>query len=101
MQTFFKALDSGEETKSIETLFMTRDKGPVWVSLSGSRITDNLVSFTVIDINKFKLAQKAAEDIDVQYRQVAENFPTSIIIIRDQMIVYTNPAFELFSGYKY
>jgi PAS domain S-box-containing protein len=101
MHTFFKAFDSGEETKTIETLFKTRDKGPVWVNLSGSRITDNLVSFTVIDINKFKLAQKAAEDIDVQYKAVAENFPTSIIIIRDQMIVYTNPAFELFSGYKY
>jgi PAS domain S-box-containing protein len=99
-QNLFKALDSGEDAKNIETVFLTRDKGPVWVSLSGSRITDNLVSFTVIDINKFKLAQLAAEEIDVQYKQVSENFPTCIIIIRNQMIVYTNPAFEVFSGYK-
>ncbi|MCK9591965.1 MAG: PAS domain-containing sensor histidine kinase [Methanoregula sp.] len=98
--TFFKDLDSGEDIKNIETVFITHDKGPVWVSLSGSRITDNLVSCTVIDINKFKLAQQALDEIDVQYKQVAENFPTCIIIIRNQMIVYTNPAFELFSGYK-
>ena len=99
-QKFFAALDSDEEMKNIETVLMTRDKGPVWVNLSGSRITDTLVSFTVIDINKFKLAQQALEEIDVQYKDVAENFPTCIIIIRNQMIVYTNPAFELFSGYK-
>ncbi len=98
--TFFSALDSGEDSKTLETSFVTREKGPIWVNLSMSRITDNLVSFTVIDINKFKLAQKALEEIDVQYKQVAENFPTCIIIIRNQMIVYTNPAFELFSGYK-
>jgi PAS domain S-box-containing protein len=97
---FFSALDSAEEMKTHETVFMTREKGPVWVNLSMSRITDNLVSFTVIDINKFKLAQQALEEIDVQYKLVAENFPTCIIIIRNQMIVYTNPAFELFSGYK-
>jgi PAS domain S-box-containing protein len=97
---FFAALDAGEEMKNIETVFRTRDKGPVWVNLSGSRITDTLVSFTVIDINKFKLAQQALEEIDVQYKQVAENFPTCIIIIRNQMIVYINPAFELFSKYK-
>jgi PAS domain S-box-containing protein len=97
---FFSALDSGEEMKTHETVLMTREKGPVWVTLSMSRITDNLVSFTVFDINKFKLAQQALEEIDVQYKQVAENFPTCIIIIRNQMIVYTNPAFELFSGYK-
>ena len=99
-QNLFKALDAGEDAKNIETVFLTRDKGPVWVSLSGSRITDNLVSFTVIDINKFKLAQLAAEEIDVQYKQVSEHFPTCIIIIRNQMIVYTNPAFEVFSGFK-
>jgi PAS domain S-box-containing protein len=97
---FFSALDSAEEMKPHETVFMNREKGPVWVNLSMSRITDNLVSFTVIDINKFKLAQQALEEIDVQYKQVAENFPTCIIIIRNQMIVYTNPAFAQFSGYK-
>ena len=98
-QKFFESLKSGEETQNTETIFMTRDKGPIWVNLSGSRITENLVSCTVIDINKYKLAKQAADEIDAQYKQVADNFPTCIIIIRNQMIVYTNPSFELFSNY--
>jgi len=96
---FFESLKSGEETRDTETIFLTRDKGPIWVNLSGSRITENLVSCTVIDINKYKLAKQAADEIDAQYKQVADNFPTCIIIIRNQMIVYTNPSFELFSNY--
>jgi PAS domain S-box-containing protein len=99
-QKFFTSLKSGEETQNIETIFMTRDKGPIWVTLSGSRITENLVSCTVIDINKYKLAKQAADEIDAQYKQVADNFPTCIIIIRNQMIVYTNPSFEVFSNYS-
>ena len=98
-QKFFESLKSGEETQNTETIFLTRDKGPIWVNLSGSRITENLVSCTVIDINKYKLAKQAADEIDAQYKQVADNFPTCIIIIRNQMIVYTNPSFELFSNY--
>ena len=34
-QKFFESLKSGEETQNIETIFMTRDKGPIWVNLSG------------------------------------------------------------------
>jgi len=98
-QKFFESLKSGEETQNTETIFLTRDKGPIWVNLSGSRITENLVSCTVIDINKYKLAKQAADEIDAQYKQVADNFPTCIIIIRNQMIVYTNPSFEIFSNY--
>ena len=98
-QRFFESIKSGEDTKNIETIFVTRDKGPIWVNLSGSRITENLVSCTVIDINKYKLAKQAADEIDAQYKLVADNLPTCIIIIRNQMIVYTNPSFEVFSGY--
>ena len=98
-QKFFESLKSGEETQNTETIFLTRDKGPIWVNISGSRITENLVSCTVIDINKYKLAKQAADEIDAQYKQVADNFPTCIIIIRNQMIVYTNPSFEVFSNY--
>jgi PAS domain S-box-containing protein len=98
-QKFFESLKSAENSTNIETIFVTRDKGPIWVNLSGSRITENLVSCTVIDINKYKLATQAADEIDAQYKHVADNFPTCIIIIRNKMIVYTNPSFEAFSGY--
>ena len=96
---FAQAVASGEEISSFETVFMTREKEPVWVNLSWSRITENLLSCTVVDINKFRLAKLAADKIDAQYKQVTDSLPTCIVIIRDQMIVYANPSFEVFSGY--
>ena len=96
---FFDALATGKEIRNFETVVLTRDKQPVWVNLSWSRITENLVSCTVNDINKFKLAKQAADEIDAQYKQVTDSFPTCIIIIRNQMIVYTNPSFMVFSGF--
>ncbi len=96
---FEEAVASGEEVRSFETVFLTREKEPVWVNLSWSRITENLMSCTVIDINKFRLARLAADKIDAHYKQVTDSLPTCIVIIRDQMIVYTNPSFEVFSGY--
>jgi PAS domain S-box-containing protein len=98
-QKFIEFVASGEEIRAFETVFMTREKEPVWVNLSWNRITENLISCTVIDINKFRLAKMAADKIDAHYRQVTDSLPTCIVIIRDQMIVYTNPSFEVFSGY--
>ena len=56
---------------------MTRDKGPIWVNLSGKPDHRKPGECTVIDINKYKLAKQAADEIDAQYKQVADNFPTS------------------------
>jgi PAS domain S-box-containing protein len=53
----------------------------------------------VIDINKRKCAEQAAEENYTRYQQVTEGSPTCIIITSDQKIVYTNPAFQTFSGY--
>ena len=35
-QKFFESLKSGEDSKNIETIFVTRDKGTIWVNLSGA-----------------------------------------------------------------
>jgi len=98
-ERFARSVASGEEIRSFETVFLTREKEPAWVNLSWNRITENLMSCTVIDINKFRLAKLAADKIDAQYKQVTDSLPTCIVIIRDQMIVYANPSFEVFSGY--
>jgi len=98
-ERFARAVASGEETRSFETVFMTREKEAVWVNLAWNRITENLMSCTVEDINKFRLARMAADKIDAQYRQVTDSLPTCIVIIRDTMIVYANPPFEVCSGY--
>lgn len=99
-QRFYDALGPGEEIANFETPFLTRKKEPVWVNLSWNRITENLISCTVVNINAFKLAKLAADEIDARYKQVSDSLPTSIIIIRNQMIVYANPSFTAFSGYE-
>ena len=95
---FFEYLGSSEDVNNFETQFIGKDKEPLWVNLSWRRVSDNLVSCSVIDINKRKCAEQAAEENYTRYQQVTEGSPTSIIITRDQKIVYTNPAFQTFSG---
>ncbi len=57
------------------------------------------MSCTVVDINRVRLARMAADEIDTHYKQATDSLPTGIVIIRDKMIVYANPSFELLSGY--
>lgn len=96
---FFEHLGSSEDITNFETTLLTKNHEPSWVNLSWRRITDNLVSCSVIDINTRKRAEQAAEENYTQYEQVTESSPTGIIILRHREVVYTNPAFRSFSGY--
>jgi PAS domain S-box-containing protein len=99
-RVFYQQLGSSVDITNFETRFLTKSKEPLWVALSWRRITENMVSTSIIDINSRKLAEQAAEENSAQYKQVTENSPTSIIILRDEKIVYTNPSFTQFSGYS-
>jgi len=55
LKRFVDFVASGEAIRNFELVFMTREKEPKWVSLSWSRITENLMSCTVIDIDTFRL----------------------------------------------
>jgi PAS domain S-box-containing protein len=96
---FFEYLGSSEDVNNFETQFVDKNQVPLWVNLSWRRVSDNQVSCSVIDINKRKLAEQAADENSTRYQQVTEGSPTCIIITRDQKIVYSNPAFHQFSGY--
>lgn len=96
---FFEYLGSSADVDNFETQIVTHNKEPLWVNLSWRRISDNQVSCSVIDINMRKCAEQAAEENYTRYQQVTEGSPTGIIITRDQKIIYTNPAFQIFSGY--
>ena len=98
-QRFTASVASGEEVHAFETVLLSREKEHVRVHLSWSRITDDLMSCTVIDINKVRLARMAADEIDARYKQATDSLPTGIVIMRDKMVVYANPSFEQFSGY--
>ena len=97
---FFEYLGSSEDVVNFETTFASKGGEPVWVNLSWSRIDGNLVSCSVIDINQRKHAEQAAEENYTQYRQVTENAPTCIIIIKENTIVFANPTFRAFTGYE-
>jgi len=96
---FYERLGSNKDITNFETHFLTKSVEPFWVALSWRRITENMVSTSIIDINSRKVAEQAADENYAQYKQVTENSPSSIVILRDEKIVYTNPAFTQFSGY--
>ena len=99
-QRFFEYLGSSQKVTHFETRFVTKNKKPTWVNLSWCRIIGNLVSCSVMDMNKYKLAEEEANDNYAQFRQLTDGSPTSIMIIRNQKIVYVNPSFVAFSGYE-
>ncbi|MDD4137359.1 MAG: PAS domain-containing sensor histidine kinase [Methanoregula sp.] len=95
---FFEYLGSSEDVINFETTFLSKNGEPVWVNLSWSRIDENQVSCSVIDINQRKRAEEEAGENSMQYMQVTENAPTSIIVIRNNRIAYANPMFRVFTG---
>ena len=96
---FFEHLGSGEDIRSFETCFATKEGKPHWVNLSWSRIDETVVSCSIIDIDAEKSARELAVDSSTQYRQVTENSPTGIVITEHTTIHFANPAFSAFSGY--
>jgi PAS domain S-box-containing protein len=99
-QRFFENLGSSQKITHFETCFVTKNNKPTWVNLSWSRITGNLVSCSIMDMNKYKLAEQEADENYAQFRQLTDGSPTSIMILRNQIIVYMNPSFKAFSGYE-
>jgi len=99
-RVFFERLGSSADISNFETRFLNQAKEPVWVELSWRRITGNMVSCSILDINTRKLAEQAAEESAARYQQVTESSPTGIVILKDGKIAYTNPSFTRFSGHS-
>lgn len=97
---FFERMGSGEDITDFETCFVTKNGEPFWVSLSWSRIERNHISCLVIDINSRKSAGKGVDDTFAQYKQITEISPMGIIIVQNNRITFTNPAFNVFSEYN-
>jgi PAS domain S-box-containing protein len=97
-ERFFERINKESTIEDFETRFVTKEGDGCWVNLTWSRISDDIISCTVININKRKLVEKANNDNMMKYRQLTENSPTSILIIQDGRIMYSNPSFTQFSG---
>jgi PAS domain S-box-containing protein len=99
-ERFLERIDKQPETADFETRFATAGGSACWVNLSWSMIDGQTVSCTAVNINARKLAEKLNNDNMMKYRQLTENSPTSILIVQKGIILYANPSFEIFSGYR-
>jgi PAS domain S-box-containing protein len=99
-RVFYERLGSSADISNFETRLLNHAKEPVWVELSWRRISENMVSCSILDINTRKLAEQAAKESAARYQQVTESSPTGIVISKDDKIAYTNPAFTRFSGFS-
>lgn len=98
-ERFLDRIKQQDVTEDFETRFIAKDGTRTWVNLSWCPIDDRTISCTAININARKLAEKAVNSNMLKYRQLTENSPTSILIIQDDQIRYSNPEFSRFSGY--
>ena len=99
-RVFYERLGTSADISNFQTRFLMKSKESLWVALSWRRVTDNMVSMSIIDINSRKLAEQAAGENLARYQQVTESSPTGIVILREEKITYTNPSFTRFSGYS-
>ena len=98
-ERFLERIQNESTTEDFETRFTSKEGDACWVNLSWSPIDEKTSSFTAININGRKLAEKANNDNMMKYRQLTEHSPTSILVIQDGIVRYSNPAFSGFSGF--
>jgi PAS domain S-box-containing protein len=53
-----------------------------------------------VNVNARRLIEEVNNDTMMKYRQLTDNSPTSIIVLQDGEIRFTNPAFGAFSEYS-
>jgi len=99
-ERFLERIAKEETTEDFETRFMTKEGDGCWVNLSWNKIDANTMSCSAVNINKRKLIEKLNNDNMMKYRQLTENSPTSLLIIQNGHIAYSNPTFAAVSGYK-
>lgn len=87
------------EIHTFETRFETKEGNSCWVELFWETVDDTTFICTAINIHPRKISEKAISDQLIQYHQLIEKSPTSILIVRNGKILHTNPAFSDFSGH--
>lgn len=98
-ERFLERLAKETTTSDFETRLTTKSGASCWVNLSWDRIDETTLSCSIVNINSRKLAEKLNNDNMTKYRLLAENTPTSILVLQNGAIRYTNPSFATFLGY--
>jgi len=98
LDRFRERMNRNTEIEDFETRLKTKNGTACWVNLSWSRMDDNTINCTAVNINARKLAENAFNDNMIKYRQLTENSPIGILIVENGSIRYANPAFGRFLG---
>jgi len=101
----FKKAFAGEETPQYELDFLTRDNRTVPVEINAVSIKDKTGGITgrfiiARDISLRRKVQKALQESEEKFRALAETTPTAIMMYKENIWTYANPAAERISGYS-
>jgi PAS domain S-box-containing protein len=96
---FSLLIEQKPELTGFKTLLETKEGNDCEVNLSWNTVDDMTVVCTAAEFSRRKLSIKPVDDDLVHYKHLTENLPTGILIVRNGMIQYANPAFSDFSKY--
>jgi PAS domain S-box-containing protein len=96
---FIERMENRDDCENFEIRLHTREGNSCWVNLSWSAIDEHTVSVTIVNIKARKIIEDLKNDTMLKYRQLTENSPTSILVLHEGTIRFTNPAFSAFSEY--
>ncbi len=98
-QRFLKLIGQEPEIPHIKTLLATKEGNDCDVDLSWNTLNDMIVVCTATDISRHKISIKPVDRDLANCKHLTENLPTGILIVRDGIIQYANPAFLDFLQY--
>jgi PAS domain S-box-containing protein len=98
-ERFSEQLTTSNTFDNFATSFITKNGKPCQVAISGSPLDDRSICCTIMYRDADTLSDPSVQETILKYRQLTDHSPTGILIVRQGIIQYANPAFSQFSGY--
>jgi len=96
---FISGIGQGQKITGFATRFETKDGSGCRLDLFWRAVDDTTTGCTATAINPRNVSISAVDNELVHNERLGENLPTSLLIVRDGIIQYANPAFSDFSEY--
>jgi len=96
---FLALIGQNPEITGFKTLLETKEGNNLEVDLSWNAVNDMTMVCTATGKSRRKISIRAVDNDLVHYQHLTENLPTGILIVRNGIIQYANPAFSEFSKY--
>jgi len=96
---FISGIGQGQKITGFATRFETKDGSGCRLDLFWKAVDDTTTGCTATVIDPSNVSISTVDNELVQNERLGENLPTSLLIVRDGIIQYANPAFSDFSEY--